>query len=73
MHDPPRATVPDAVERCRRAGIRIVVVTGDNGLTAAAIAREVGIVRGAARVVTGTELAAMGDAELTRCWPTRTG
>ena len=47
------------------------MVTGDNGLTAAAVAREVGIVRGAARVVTGTELAALGDAELTASWPSR--
>jgi calcium-translocating P-type ATPase len=64
MHDPPRQAVPGAVERCRRAGVGIVVVTGDNGLTAAAIAREVGIVRGAARVVTGPELAAIDDAAL---------
>jgi calcium-translocating P-type ATPase len=64
MHDPPRAAVPDAVERCRRAGIGIVVVTGDNGMTAAAIAREVGIVRGPARIVTGPELAAIDDAGL---------
>ena len=64
MHDPPRAAVPPAVARCRRAGIGIVVVTGDNGLTAAAIAREVGIVTGDARVVNGPALAAMRDADL---------
>lgn len=64
MHDPPRAAVPAAVERCRQAGIGIVVVTGDNGLTAAAVAREVGIVRGTARVVGGPELTAMDDAAL---------
>nr|WP_217915478.1 cation-transporting P-type ATPase [Miltoncostaea marina] len=64
MHDPPRPAVPDAVARCRRAGIAIVVVTGDNGVTAAAIAREVGIVRDAPRVVAGPELSAMDDAAL---------
>ena len=45
MFDPPRAEVADAVARCHEAGIRIIVVTGDHGLTAAAIARRVGIAR----------------------------
>ena len=66
MRDPPRATVVDAVARCRGAGIRVIVVTGDNGLTAAAIAREVGIVGEEPRVVTGDELARMGDGDLDR-------
>ena len=39
LFDPPRPEVADAVARCHRAGIRIIVVTGDNGLTAAEIAR----------------------------------
>jgi magnesium-transporting ATPase (P-type) len=57
--------VPDAVARCHRAGIRIVVVTGDHGLTAAEIARRVGIGRGQApQVVEGRELDAMSDAQL---------
>ncbi|MFZ1155785.1 MAG: cation-transporting P-type ATPase [Solirubrobacteraceae bacterium] len=43
MHDPPRAEVLDAVKRCHGAGIRIVLITGDHPLTAAAIAGNVGI------------------------------
>jgi calcium-translocating P-type ATPase len=43
MLDPPRAEVADAVARCHSAGIRIIVITGDHPLTAAAIARKVGI------------------------------
>lgn len=43
MADPPRPEVADAVARCHTAGIRIIVVTGDHPLTAAAIARQVGI------------------------------
>lgn len=43
--DPPRPQVPDAVERCRSAGIRVVMVTGDHPITAKAIAREVGIIK----------------------------
>ena len=64
LEDPPRPDVADAVARCQRAGIRIIVVTGDHGLTAEAIAREVGIVRGAPRIVTGAELDAMREDEL---------
>ena len=44
LFDPPRPEVAEAVARCRAAGIRIIVVTGDHGLTAAEIARRVGIV-----------------------------
>ena len=43
LQDPPRAEVPAAIVRVHRAGIRVHVVTGDNGVTAAAIARRVGI------------------------------
>jgi len=51
MLDPPRAEVPQAVARCHGAGIRIVVITGDHPLTAAAIARQVGIGGDEPRVV----------------------
>ena len=64
--DPPRPTVADAVERCHLAGIRVHVVTGDSGDTAAEVARQVGI--GGRRgpvVLTGAQLANMSDAELT--------
>jgi len=67
MQDPLRPQVPAAVADCRRAGIRIIVITGDDGLTAGAIAREAGIVDGdEAQVVTGPELDALDDAGLDR-------
>jgi calcium-translocating P-type ATPase len=66
MLDPPRAHVADAVARCHDAGIRVLVVSGDHGLTVAAIARRVGIGGAHPRVVTGRELDAMPDAELDR-------
>ena len=44
MIDPPRAAVPDAVNKCRSAGISVVMVTGDHPITAKAIARQVGII-----------------------------
>ena len=59
LEDPPRPDVADAVGRCLKAGIRIIVVTGDHGLTAEAVARRVGIVRGQPRVVSGAEIDAM--------------
>ena len=63
MVDPPRVAVPDAVARAHRAGIRIHVVTGDYGPTAAEIARQVGIGTGG-RIVTGAQLDRLGDADL---------
>ncbi|WP_246471013.1 cation-translocating P-type ATPase [Saccharopolyspora phatthalungensis] len=60
--DPPRPEVAEAVSACHSAGIRVHVVTGDNGRTAAAIARQVGI--GADNVVDGPALDAMPEAEL---------
>ncbi len=64
MLDPPRLQVPDAVRRAHAAGIRIHVVTGDNGVTAAAIARRVGIGTDSMQVVTGSELDGMTEAQL---------
>jgi magnesium-transporting ATPase (P-type) len=65
MQDPPRDEVPAAVERCRVAGIRIIMITGDYGLTAESIARQVGIVRpGSVTVVDAADLVRMTDDEL---------
>merc|ERR1711963_1275999 len=44
MIDPPRAAVPDAVSKCRSAGIKVIMVTGDHPITAEAIAKSVGII-----------------------------
>ncbi len=62
--DPPRPQVPAAVADCHQAGIRIVVVTGDHPLTAAAIARRIGIARGEPTVVTEEELDRMSEPQL---------
>jgi calcium-translocating P-type ATPase len=64
MSDPPRPGVAEAVARCRAAGVRIIVVTGDSGLTASAVASEVGIAEPGVRVVTGDELERMSEAQL---------
>ena len=72
LFDPPRAEVAEAVSRCHDAGIRILVVTGDYGPTAAEIARRVGIGRDTAVVVTGGELDRMSEAELDRLLRTGT-
>mmetsp|Transcript_30058 Transcript_30058/g.42255 ORF Transcript_30058/g.42255 Transcript_30058/m.42255 type:complete len:1053 (-) Transcript_30058:74-3232(-) len=44
LMDPPRSTVPDAVQKCKDAGIRIIMVTGDHPLTAVSIAKQIGII-----------------------------
>ena len=64
MMDPPRPEVKDAVEQCRRAGIRPVMITGDHKLTAVAIARELGISRQGDLAITGADLDFMSQEAL---------
>ncbi|MFQ4136157.1 cation-translocating P-type ATPase [Nodosilinea sp. PGN35] len=70
MFDPPRPEVPEAIAQCHRAGIRVTMVTGDYGLTAEAIAQQVGLVDAPAtshepiRVITGETLGHLSDAQL---------
>ena len=64
MQDPPRPEVLPAVKDCHRAGIRIIMITGDYGITALSIAREVGIVKDDCRIVKGKELSNMSDEEV---------
>jgi Ca2+-transporting ATPase len=64
MMDPPRAGVKEAVETCRLAGIRAVMITGDHRITATAIAREIGLWDEGDEAITGAELGAMNDEEL---------
>ncbi len=66
LYDPPRAEVPDAVRRCRAAGIRTLMITGDHPDTAGAIARELGILRSGETVAQGRELEDASDEELRR-------
>lgn len=68
MIDPPRASARQAIQVCRRAGIKTVMITGDHRLTAEAVARELGIIQKipGREVVTGLELARMSDEELSR-------
>lgn len=65
MIDPPRSEVRQAVRDCRSAGIRVVVITGDYGVTAEAIARELEIVRGKnVKVLTGSEVKEISDSKI---------
>ena len=68
LQDPPRAEARDAVARCKRAGIRTVMITGDHRETGRAIAQELGIISGqgdeGSQVMAGSDLDAMSDEEL---------
>ena len=64
MLDPPRAEAKQAVKLCRSAHIRTVMITGDHKNTAAAVARQAGIMREGDLVFTGEELGRMSDGEL---------
>ncbi len=64
MIDPPRKEIKEAVKKCKRAGMRPVMITGDYSNTALAIAKEIGLASSAKEVVCGDELAKMSDAQL---------
>lgn len=64
MIDPPREEVRDAVRQCKEAGIRPVMITGDHKVTAAAIARDLGIMSVNDGVLTGAEVEMMSDLQL---------
>ena len=64
MIDPPREEAIEAVRKCKKAGIRPVMITGDHAQTARAIARQLGIASSGDGVLTGEELARMTDDEL---------
>ncbi|MFN7134572.1 MAG: cation-translocating P-type ATPase, partial [Myxococcales bacterium] len=66
MMDPPRPGVREAIEGCREAGIRVVMITGDHAATASAVARELGIGGASPEVLTGVQLEAMDDEALRR-------
>jgi sodium/potassium-transporting ATPase subunit alpha len=77
MMDPPHREVPEAVARCRKAGVRVIMITGDHPLTALAIARKIGLLppepeeaapsTGAqARVIEGAQLDSFSDVDLSR-------
>ena len=65
MMDPPRPEVAEAVEKCHHAGIRVVMITGDYGLTAESIARKIGIIKSEhPRILTGFDLDSMDETAL---------
>ncbi len=64
MIDPPREEAKQAVKKCKTAGIKTVMITGDHKITATAIAKELGILENENEAITGAELEKMSDEEL---------
>lgn len=64
MIDPPREEAKKAVEKCKTAGIKTIMITGDHKITAIAIAKELGILEDDTEAITGTELEEMSQEEL---------
>ncbi len=65
LEDPPRSEVPQALRKCRDAGIKVIMVTGDHPSTAAAIAREIGLVRSdSPTLITGEQLKRFSPVQL---------
>lgn len=73
MFDPPRPEVQGAITSCHQAGIKVTMVTGDYGLTAEAIARNIGLVSDQVRVITGEAMGRLSDAQLRQIVKYRAG
>ncbi len=63
LADPPRESVREDIMRCAEAGVRVVMITGDNGITASSIARQIGM-QDCDHIITGNEIDAMSDEQL---------
>ncbi len=64
MIDPPRSETKEAIERCKKAGVRVEMITGDQKPTAVAIGKEIGIIHDESNVLTGPELDEMTEEDL---------
>ena len=64
MMDPPREESAEAVKQCKQAGIRPIMITGDHKVTAAAIAKRIGILKDDSEACEGSEMDSMSDQEL---------
>lgn len=64
LYDPPRKEVKEAIKKCRAAGIQVIMVTGDNEVTAMALAKEIGLIEKNEDVITGEMLQNLSDEEL---------
>jgi len=64
IEDPPREGVKEAIALCKKAQIKVIMVTGDYGLTALAIAKQIGLYSKATKVITGEEMHRMDDEKL---------
>ncbi|MGE5411882.1 MAG: cation-translocating P-type ATPase, partial [Clostridiales bacterium] len=63
LADPPRESVKEDIKTCTKAGVRVVMITGDNGITASSIARQINMPN-SDKIITGDELNSMTDEEL---------
>lgn len=63
LADPPRESVKEDIKNCTKAGVRVVMITGDNGITASSIAKQIGMPN-SDKIITGDELNQMSDEEL---------
>ena len=66
MIDPPREEAKEAVEKCKKAGIKTVMITGDHRITAIAIAKQLGILENEDEAITGADLEKMSDEDLAK-------
>ena len=61
MIDPPREEAKEAIATCKSAGIRVIMITGDHAVTASAIGRDIGLLDGNEKAITGAEIDEMSD------------